>query len=53
MCDSGCRDAFSLRLRGNGCAGTDSRRDYSTDRRTDSEAHAKAYTKPDTDSQIR
>ena len=53
MCDSGRRDAFSLRLRGNGCDGTDSRCDYSADRRTDSEAHAKAYTKPDTDSQTR
>lgn len=53
MCDSDRRDASSLRLRGNGCAGTDSRRDPCADRRTDSEAHTQAYAKPDTDSQNR
>lgn len=44
---------FSLRLRGNDCAGTDSRRDPCADRHTDSEAHTQAYIKPDTDSQNR
>lgn len=53
MCDSGRRDAFSLRLRGSDCAGTDSRRDPCADRHTDSEAHTQAYIKPDTDSQNR
>ena len=53
LCDSGRRDAFSLCLRWSCCAGTDSRRDPCADRRTDSEAHTRAYTKPDTDSQTR
>ena len=53
MCDSCRRDAFSLPLRGNDCAGTDSSRDPCADRHTDSEAHTQAYIKPDTDSQTR